>query len=138
MSRKTKPGLPDVDVVHEVIRLDDALLAAERRSNATEVLHGPWLPERVELYDYLSQLPDVRMAELHAVFWLGNQISRTAWAYDALYQHAMNNLDHGASYLSAKPLGDGLRRGLAKLGFSPDRIPSRPVGHLQPVTHLED
>jgi hypothetical protein len=138
MSRKTRPGLPDVDVVHEVIRLGDALLAAERRSTSTDVLRWFQLPERIALFDYLSRLPDVRMAELHAVFWLGNQLSSTARAYESLYQHALNNLDNGASYLSAKPLRDGLRRGLAKLGLSPDRITSRPVGNLQPVTHQED
>jgi hypothetical protein len=96
------------------------------------------LPERVELYDYLSQLPDVRMAELHALYWLGGRPSSTARAYDSLYQHALNNLDHGASYLSAKPLGDGLRRGLAKLGLPPAPYPAWPVDYPRPVAHLED
>ena len=117
MSRKTKPGLPDVGVVHEVIGLADALAAAERQSHAPEVLRGSWLPERTALFDFLSRLPDVRMAELHALYWLGDRPSSTARAYDPLFQHALTNLDDGAYYLRMKPLADGLRRGLEKLGL---------------------
>ena len=77
MSRKTRPGLPDAGVVHEVLRLADAVAAAERRPRPTAALPGPWLPERVALFDYLSRLPDVRMAELHALYWLGGRPSST-------------------------------------------------------------
>jgi hypothetical protein len=123
MSRTTnKPGLPDLDVVHEVIRLDDALLAAMRRSGPGGSLRGDWSPERTALFDYLSALPDVRMAELHALFWLGCRPSSTPRAYEWLYEHALENLDHGAGYLTGRPLEEDLRRGLAKLGLP---VPSR-------------
>jgi Protein of unknown function (DUF3775) len=130
MSRMTnKPGLPDLDVVHEVIRLDDLLVAASRRWGPGGSLRGSWLPERTALFEYLAGLPDVRMAELHALFWLGNRPSSTARAYDPLYQHAMNNLDHGASYLTGRPLGSHLRRGLAKLGLPTELTSSRPMNN---------
>jgi Protein of unknown function (DUF3775) len=140
MSRKTKPGLPDVAVAHQAIRLADALAAARRRSTTAEDLAGPRLPEYVALLEHLSRLQDDRdrMAQLHALFWLGSRPSSTARAYDALYQHALANLDLGASYLVAKPLGDALRRGLEKLGRPADPIPARPVGVLHPVAHNGD
>jgi hypothetical protein len=138
MSRKTRPGLPDIDVVHEVIRLADALAAAELRSGPAEALHTPRLPEHIALFDYLSQLPDMRMAELHALYWLGGRPSSAARAYYSLYQHALDNLDHGAAYLSAKPLSDALRRGLAKLDKLSAPYPARPVAYCRPVGHLED
>jgi Protein of unknown function (DUF3775) len=137
MSRKTAPGLPDVDVVLEVIRLADDLAAAERRWKPTGPLTESWLPERNALFDQLSRLPDERMTELHALYWLG-QSSSTAKGYASLYQYALRNLDHGASYLSAKPLADGLRRGLETLGVAPDRIRPRTDDNLRPVAHLEN
>jgi hypothetical protein len=122
MSRKTNPGIPALEVVYEVIRLDDALVAAERRSNSTECLPEPWLPERAALFDFLSRQPDIRMTELHECYWLGRRLTGTAQNYEDLYQQALTNLDHGVSYLMGKNLGDGLRRGLAKLGLP---VPTR-------------
>jgi hypothetical protein len=128
MSRKMKKrGLPDLDVAYEAIRLDDLLVAASRRSGPGGSLRGSWLPERTAMFEYLAGLPDVRMAELHALFWLGNRPSSTARAYDSLYQHALNNLDHGAAYLTGRPLGPDLRRGLAKLSLPTEPTSSRPM-----------
>jgi hypothetical protein len=132
MSRKTRPGLSDLDVANKVIRLDDAIVAAERRPHSHGDSPGSWspqpgLPERTALFDYLSRLPDVRMAELHALFWLGNRPSSTARAYDPLYQHALNNLDHGAAKLTGRPLGPDLQRGPAKLGLPTGPTSSRPM-----------
>ncbi len=127
MSRKMKPVLPDVDVVHDVIRLADALVAAERRSTTAWDLPRPGLPEYVALFDYLTQLPDVRMTELHALFWTGVQLSSTARAFDSFYQHALRNLDHGAAYLAARPLGKALsqRPGEARPAARPDPYAAR-------------
>lgn len=138
MSRNSKPGPPHVGVVHEVIALADALVAAERRSTTAWDLPRPGLPEYVALFDYLMQLPDARMTELLALFWTGIQLSSTARAYDSFDRHALRNLDHGAAYLAAKPLGQALRRGLTVLGLPPAPIPTQLVGKLQPVTHAED
>ncbi len=44
------------------------------------------------------------MTEIHALFWLGSR-SGTSRAYEALYERAANNLDHGAGYLTGRPLG---------------------------------
>jgi Protein of unknown function (DUF3775) len=143
MSRTTKLGLSDLNVVQEVIRLDDALIVAEQRSNTDEYSPEAWSPEacspeRTALFEYLSGLSDVRMAELHALYWLGNRLSGSPRTYDTLYELAMNNLDHGASYLSGKPLAERLRRGLAKLGLPPDRTAPRSGQDPYPDTNLED
>jgi hypothetical protein len=123
MSRKTSPGPPDLAVVHEVIRLDDALVAAERSPHPKEELRGSCLPEREALFAYLWGLPDVRMVELHALYWLGNQFSATEGVRHPVPARHEQPRSRGLIPVGQAPgPGAAARPGEARLACRPDRV----------------
>ena len=141
MARKATPTLPDITVVHEVVRLARTADSTNRRRPEEPgnmhrtpeqvpvefgYMHGT--PELVALREYLARQPEERMVEFLALYWLGNGASQTARSYPDRYSHATRNLAHGAHYLSAKPLARALPLGLRKLGLEDDRGLLHPQG----------
>jgi Protein of unknown function (DUF3775) len=121
--------LPDAGMMTEVLRLANVADAARARGPARPLVscpadHDPQpeIEEQAGLRAHLVTLSDDQQAQVHAVYWIGRNLTTDATQYSDLYHHALaTDLgDDGAAYLSEKdPLGECLRRGLEKLGTDP-------------------
>ena len=119
-----------VERVHEVITLAESaaieshsaeVTLEEQTSDPTDV--GVPFPEgwdrqprsdRKRLVEYLRGLPEVEMAELVALMWLGRAVDATAADFASFAEKAQREA-HPAGYLAGKPLTQYLRNGLRKL-----------------------
>jgi hypothetical protein len=123
-----------IEVVAEAIRRSEQIAAIERGHPAPrpvawcadELDNWPSAPDRLlaEFRQFLEGLSDERLAELHAIYWLGRDGTGRAECYPSLLRYARDHLEHGASYLMSKPLANGLRRGRELLGLGVDTGPT--------------
>ena len=128
MSRMTVTiPLPDSRILHDVLRLCDCVDAVRARQPAGPRCYCPADDtldreprEIADLREHLRVLPDDHQAQIHAIYWIGRDLKAGSEQYPQLHGYALGtDLGAcGAAYLAAKAnLGDGLRRGLEKLGL---------------------
>ena len=139
---------PDLPILRVVIRLCDAVDAVRDRQPVSPQGYCPaddsFVPEPDEmtnLREHLRGLSDGYQAQIHAVYWLGRKLDGDLDQYSQLYRYALaTDLGAcGAAYLAAKAnLGEGLRRGLERLGLSLDQKTPRSSSNLHPATYVED
>jgi hypothetical protein len=142
-----QPPIPETAIVLEVIRLADADVRDPRRAaglvayDPSEVDAFESGPERDELLEYLEPLTDECKAGLYALYRLGVGPSGTAPGnanrYAGSYANAIQpcHRKHAAADLVAKgSLGDGLRRGLSRLGRGTDSGAAGETVATAPIT----
>lgn len=122
--------LPDSGMMTEVLRFADAADAARARGPARPRVScpadydpRPEIAEQAKLRRHLATLTDDQQARVHAIYWIGRNLTTHATQFSDLYHHALaTDLgDAGAAYLSEKDsLGECLRRGMVKLGLEDD------------------